>query len=231
MTLASVGEISRAAGFVPAAAPGASDREVEIAHEQNFLTHGLTLFETAVEHPDPELPWDFVLSGTVDAEQKFLEQPYISLKKMALARSLQLQHGFENALRDQIYVRYTVAEILTMLAGGRAIPPLHAGPALPPPPPPGGPLCWGAFFPLARSGGSPIYTSLRGRRGAQKGRGPKGHRGTQKVTQGPTRARAGGPKRAQGDPKGHTGTQKGTQGPTRAQGLGTHGCSLPPLHI
>ena len=59
LILASVRDISSAAGFVPDLPDGSSDRLAELAHEQKFLTHGLTLFDIAVPHPDPELPWDF----------------------------------------------------------------------------------------------------------------------------------------------------------------------------
>ena len=55
-----------------------------------------------------------------------MEQPFAGLKKMALARSLQLQQNESSRLRDHVYNNFTTTEILDMLGGGRAVPAVPA---------------------------------------------------------------------------------------------------------
>ena len=109
--------------------PDAPARDYELAHERHFLDHDLTVFGSAEPHPDPARPWDYILRDPADAEQKFLAQPLASLKKIALARTLQLHREFNDELRDHLYNRYTVPELLSMLAGTTAVPALpHPAP-------------------------------------------------------------------------------------------------------
>ena len=75
---------------------------------------------------DAERLWDLVLKDACDAEGVFLEQPFAGFKKMALARSLQLQQNESNRLRDHVYNNFTTTEILDMLGGGRAVPAVPA---------------------------------------------------------------------------------------------------------
>ena len=121
MTLATVAEISRAAGYFPPVGDDARPRDVELLHEAAFLTHDLMVYRSCPV-TDPAQPWDYELRDPVDAEAVFLAQPYSAMKKMALARAIQRGNELSDRARDRIYSNYTVAEILAMLSGARPPP-------------------------------------------------------------------------------------------------------------
>ena len=126
LVLATVAEISRAAGYFPPVGDDSRPRDVELLHEAAFLTHDLMVYRSCPV-TDPAQPWDYELRDPVDAEAVFLAQPYSAMKKMALARAVQRDNDLSDRARDRIYSTLTVAEILAVLAGTRAVPPDPGG--------------------------------------------------------------------------------------------------------
>ena len=95
LQLATLAELSRAAGFAPGAAADASARELELAFESSFMGHGLMRYQHVRETSAEEDPYVFALSGPEDAELAFLnERPVQELPKIALARWLELEKGW-----------------------------------------------------------------------------------------------------------------------------------------
>ena len=119
LQLRTVAEISQAAGFSPALGEGASPREEELLHEAAFFTHELMVYRAA---PATDAPWDYVLSDPADAEAEFQSQPYASMRKMALARAVQLANDVSDDARDWAYANLTAVELLAVLAGERPTP-------------------------------------------------------------------------------------------------------------
>ena len=119
LQLLTVAEISRAAGFSPELGEGSSPREEELLHEAAFFTHELMVYRAA---PATDAPWDYVLSDPVDAEAEFQSQPYASMRKMALARAVQLANDLADNARDAAYANLTTVELLAVLPGERPVP-------------------------------------------------------------------------------------------------------------
>ena len=108
----SIAEISRAAGFHPPVGPEATEREVELLHEQAFLQHGVLLY-TSERVGDSSNPWSFVLSEPRDPEDDFIEtRPQHALTKMGLARSLQVRDGLTDKQRDDMWSKLSKDELL-----------------------------------------------------------------------------------------------------------------------
>ena len=119
LQLLTVAGISRAAGFSPELGEGASPRREELFHEAAFFTHELMVYRAA---PATDAPWDYVLSDPADAEAEFQSQPYVSRRKMALARAVQLASDLADNARDAAYADLTTVELLAVLAGERPAP-------------------------------------------------------------------------------------------------------------
>ena len=126
LVLATVAEISRAAGYFPPVGDDSRPRDVELLHEAAFLTHDLMVYRSCPV-TDPAQPWDYELRDPVDAEAVFLAQPYSAMKKMALARAIQCGNELSDRARDRMYSTLSVAELLAVLAGTRPVPPDPGG--------------------------------------------------------------------------------------------------------
>ena len=126
LTLATVAEISRAAGYFPPVGDDSRPRDVELLHEAAFLTHDLMAYRS-IPVTDPAQPWDYELRGPEDAEAAFQAQPYSAMKKMALARAIQRGNELSDRARDRMYSTLSVAELLAVLAGTRPVPPDPGG--------------------------------------------------------------------------------------------------------
>ena len=129
LVLATVAEISRAAGYFPPVGDDSRPRDVELLHEAAFLTHDLMVYRSTPV-TDPAQPWDYELRDPVDAEAAFQAQPYSAMKKMALARAVQRDNDLSDRARDRMYSTLTVTELLAVLGGTRAVPPEPGGPLI-----------------------------------------------------------------------------------------------------
>ena len=109
----SVAEISRAAGFHPAAGATDTERDVEIRHEANMLIHDLVVYQTRrLAFHEGGLDFAVGASRTLaleSAPENIEDHAFehrsttTQLTKMALARQLQLRDGLSDDRRDLIW--------------------------------------------------------------------------------------------------------------------------------
>jgi len=108
-----VAEISRAAGFHPAAGANDTERDVEIHHEASMLLHDIVVYQTrrlAFHEGGLDFAmgasWTLALeSAPENIEDHAFEHRSTTtqLTKMALARQLQLRDGLSDDRRDLIW--------------------------------------------------------------------------------------------------------------------------------
>ena len=124
----SIAQLSEAAGYYPDVLPHHTDRDVELIHEQNLLTHDAERFNCRRASFQRGASWAMIIeqNGGEDIEwAAFEDKPLNALTKMALARCLQMRGNLTDDQRTALWSLSKAA----LLAAMRAADPAAAGAA------------------------------------------------------------------------------------------------------
>jgi hypothetical protein len=99
-----VAEMSRAAGdYIEPASATDTSRDMELQLEARMLHHQIMRYDSTLR-PESDYPWTFELTNPTDIEEHYIKTRKPSeLKKIELARQMQLREGLTNDARDELW--------------------------------------------------------------------------------------------------------------------------------